>query len=83
MTCRFLAILLVASLCAACSDADGAKRALQDAGMDQIQTEGWSPFGCDENDTFHTRFSAVNHNGRKVTGIVCRGWLKGSTVRFD
>lgn len=78
-----LTIILAASIVSACSDSDGAKRALEDAGMEQVRTEGWSLFGCDEKDTFHTRFSAVNHNGRKVSGIVCSGWLKGSTIRFD
>ena len=40
-------------------------------------------FGCSEDDTFSTKFSATNAKGERVGGAVCSGWLKGSTIRFD
>lgn len=40
-------------------------------------------FGCDEKDVFHTKFAATNANGKTVTGVVCGGWFKNNTVRFN
>jgi hypothetical protein len=66
-----------------CTDSSTAERALQNLGMTNIQTQGYSMWGCGEGDVFHTRFAARNPQGRVVTGVVCSGWFKGSTVRFD
>lgn len=70
-------------LTAACTDNPTAKRAAEAVGLTQVQTTGWRWFGCSEDDMFHTGFSAVNAQGRTVTGVVCNGWLKSATVRFD
>jgi hypothetical protein len=68
---------------AGCSDPDVARRALDNQGFDHIQTEGYRWFGCGKDDTYHTGFTATNGKGKTVTGVVCSGWFKGATVRFD
>lgn len=78
------AILIAASvLITACSDADGAKKALAAAGYSDIQTNGYAFWGCGRDDTFHTNFTAKGPTGITVSGVVCGGWLKGSTIRID
>jgi hypothetical protein len=66
-----------------CDDPATARRAVEAMGMSEVQTHGWAVFGCSEDDMFVTRFSATNPKGARVTGVVCSGWLKGSTVRID
>lgn len=79
---KVLAIGLLLTL-GACSDAPTAVRAVENSGMTEARTTGYRFFGCDEKDTFHTGFVARNTKGQEVTGVVCSGWLKGATVRFD
>lgn len=38
--------------------------------------------GCGSGDFFKTKFKAVSEKGQPVEGIVCRGILKGSTIRY-
>lgn len=81
---KFFAILAIGFACTACSDPNTARRALDNMGFTNVEITGWTPFaGCGENDTFVTRFSAKNINGKTVTGVVCSGVFKGATVRFD
>ena len=81
---KILAIALIGIMCAGCSDADTARRALDNMGFTEIETFGYSFWaGCSKDDTFVTKFRAKNVNGKMVTGVVCNGWLKGATVRFD
>lgn len=65
-----------------CTDAPKATRTLEQAGYTDIETRGYSFFGCGEDDTFRTKFTAKNPAGQKVDGVVCSGWLKGGTIRF-
>ncbi len=75
-----LAILLALS---ACDDPATAKRAAEDMGLTNVETRGWAMFGCGKDDDFCTKFTATNPNGRRVSGVVGSGWLKGATVRFN
>lgn len=79
---RLFALLATATI-AGCTDPRGAIKALDDAGMKDGHVEGYAWFLCDKNDTFHTKFTATNSNGKPVSGAVCSGWFKGSTIRFD
>lgn len=82
---RILLGLSVAIL-AGCTSSDGATRAtraLDSAGYSQIQITGFRFFGCGEDDNFRTGFAAVGPTGKPVTGVVCGGFLKGSTIRLD
>jgi len=80
---RMMGVALVAGALAGCSDAKTAIRALEGAGYTEVETTGWSFFGCGENDTFKTSFKAKGPTGKPVAGVVCSGWLKGATIRTD
>ena len=79
---KTLAVIATLML-AACSDAPSAERALDNLGFKDVKVTGYRIWGCGEEYTFHTGFEAVNPNGKIVTGVVCSGWLRGSTVKFD
>lgn len=78
-------LVLIAALIAlaACTDAPKAQRVLESAGYTEIKITGYDAFACDKNDNFSTGFQARSPNGQFVTGVVCSGWLKGATIRFD
>jgi hypothetical protein len=78
---NFILILGILAL-SGCTNPDNAKRVLEEQGYTQIEITGFEPFACDENDTFSTGFIAVNPFGKKVSGVVCSGFLKNSTIRF-
>ncbi len=82
---KIILVSLVAALLSvgltACSDRDSALRALSAQGFTNINAGGWAMFGCDEKDQFHTSFTATGPTGVPVHGVVCKGFLKGSTVR--
>ena len=78
-----LILILLAAGVAGCTQPDKALRALESAGYTQVVIEGYAVFGCDKNDQFHDRFSAVGANGKPVSGVVCGGFFKGATIRLD
>lgn len=68
-----------------CSNADKTRQTLVASGFTQIETKGWSfmGMGCGKDDTYCTKFTAVNPLGMKVSGVVgCGLFVKGCTVRF-
>lgn len=67
----------------ACTNGDGATKALEGAGYTDIKITGYKFFGCGNDDTFHTGFNATGVNGKQVSGVVCGGLMKGSTIRVD
>ena len=67
----------------ACSDDQGAHKALKGAGYTDIMTDGYSFFGCGKDDMYHTKFTAKGPSGVQVSGVVCGGVFKGSTIRTD
>jgi hypothetical protein len=73
----------LAALTLACTDERGSQRALEAHGFDNISLQGYAFWGCGERDSFKTRFRAKNVKGQWVTGVVCCGWMKDCTVRFD
>jgi hypothetical protein len=56
---------------------------LRNTGLTPVEVGGYGWFDCGQGDVFATRFTATNAEGREVQGTVCKGILKGSTVRFD
>lgn len=60
-----------------------ARRVLEDSGYTNIEMTGWRPFAKSEKDVFSTGFEATAPSGRRVTGAVTSGWLKGATIRLD
>lgn len=80
---KTLLLVLACVLSFACTDEDNTRRTLQMHGFSKIQTTGYSPFTCDDKDSFATGFRAINPTGHIVEGTVCCGlWGKGCTVRF-
>ncbi len=77
-------IILIAAMAlglSACTDPDGARRALESNGFTDIDTKGYSFFGCGKDDQFSTEFTAKTINKTQVNGVVCSGFFKGSTIR--
>jgi hypothetical protein len=66
-----------------CSDPEGARRVLEKQGYSQIQITGYKFFGCSKGDTYRTGFKATAPNGSYTSGVVCKGWFKGNTVRLS
>lgn len=64
-----------------CTDPDTAVSTLESAGYSEIETGNYGLFACGNDDTFATKFKAVNPKGVKTEGVVCSGWLKGGTIR--
>lgn len=70
-------------LCFSCGASEERSRAaLEKSGYKDIEITGYSPFSCDEKDSFSTGFKATNPVGQRVEGVVCCGLLKNCTVRF-
>lgn len=64
-------------------DQEGAAQTLENAGYDVVETGGYGWFSCGKGDLWKTDFVAKNQNGKEITGTVCEGLFKGSTIRFD
>lgn len=82
---KHLAIMLTALLgIVACTNEDGARRALHGAGYTNIELKGHAFFGCSDDDHSCTKFEAVGPRGDVVTGQVGCGLIgKGCTIRTD
>lgn len=81
---KLLIASLVYALCA-CADPDAARRALEAQGFTDIHIDGPAYYGCSENDTFATAFTATNPRGARVSGVVCSSFgpfAKNATVRW-
>ncbi len=83
MSTRIIAAIAVLFAMSACSDSGGADKALRGAGYKNVEITGYRFFGCGDHDFYHTGFSAIGADGSPVTGVVCAGFLKGSTIRLD
>jgi len=66
-----------------CTDEDGARRVLQQNGYKDITITGYRWGMGGEKDTYVTGFEATSPSGARVSGAVCSGLFKGSTIRFD
>lgn len=80
---RAVIILIASAVMMGCSDPRAASDAVDNMGFSDIETTGYRVFGCGDDYSFHTGFRAKNPKGKVVTGVVCSGWLKGSSVKFD
>jgi hypothetical protein len=66
---------------AGCTSSNDALRALEGAGYTDIKLGGYAWFSCSQDDSFATEFTATGPSGKQVSGAVCSGWFKGSTIR--
>lgn len=80
-------LLGVALMLAGCeSESVGEARAadtLNKAGYTNVAITGWRWIGCGRDDIFQYGFTATGPSGVRTSGVVCRGLMKGSTVRLD
>lgn len=77
------AVLLLAAMLVGCTASDRAEEALAGAGYRDVRLTGYAWFACGKDDTFATAFEATGPTGKRVSGAVCAGLLKGSTIRID
>ena len=76
-----LALMLIS-----CTDSEGARKVLLDAGYKPISIGGYGWFCGSKGDNYVTKFKAYSPNDstRIVTGVVCRGiFFKSSTIRLN
>lgn len=80
----YLAVFIIAigGMFAFGSDDKAATRLLTKNGYTDIRIKGYEFFGCGKDEFFHTAFVAKNQYGVEIEGIVCKGILKDSTIRF-
>lgn len=76
-------VLAAILLFAGCSDAENAKRVLEQQGYTNVQITGARAWGCSDDDIYRTGFRATSPAGIVLTGVVCRNAMKASTIRFD
>lgn len=58
-------------------------RVLSEQGYSQIHIHRAMRWSCSDGDTFVDGFDAVSSSGHQVSGVVCSGWFKSSTIRID
>lgn len=76
-------VLAVAALLGACTDEAATIRAVEAQGFTDVETTGWAPWSCSDDDFFETGFTATNPAGQRVSGAVCCGFIvKSCTVRW-
>jgi len=76
-------LILVAIASYGCTSQDDAERALYSAGYTYVEVGGFDMFACGDGDFYHTKFTATNPQGKRVSGVVCSGlFFKGATIRF-
>ncbi|AGR47839.1 hypothetical protein PHIM7_141 [Sinorhizobium phage phiM7] len=82
---KILFILPVVALLAGCGvNPESAARAMEAQGLKDTKITGYAWFGgCSKDDWFTSYFTATGANGAPVSGTVCQGLFKGTTVRFD
>ncbi|WLR90898.1 hypothetical protein [Shinella zoogloeoides] len=60
-----------------------ARRALEAQGLTNVRLDGYSFLGCSRGETYSTSFRALGANGKPVSGVVCGGFFKNVTVRYE
>jgi len=79
---KSLFLLVVAIVLVSCTDVKGATEAVKNTGLTPVAVGHYGLFSCSEKDIWSTKFVAKRADGTLVKGVVCRGFFKGSTVRF-
>lgn len=75
-------LALFLSSCGILTEPDNARQILVNQGYTNIEITGYRWFSCGE-DTFSTGFKAISPAGHPVSGVICAGWMKDSTIRLD
>lgn len=78
-------ILLVATIAlslSACTQETRSRQILESHGYTRVTMTGYKPFACSDDDVTHDGFTATSPADHVVSGVVCGGVFKGSTIRF-
>ena len=80
-----LGLTLLAAFCfnPMMQDTEGAAQTLKADNLQPTHVGGYGWLSCGKGDIWKTKFDAVNAKGEAVHGTVCKGFFKGSTIRFD
>lgn len=75
---KYISILLLCTtlIMNACTNESDARRVLEEQGYTEIHFTGYDMFGCSEDDTYRTGFTATSPTGHRVSGVVCGGYMK-------
>ena len=76
-------IIILSFTMVGCTSPESAKKTLNQAGYSDIKITGYNFMACSKDDTFHTGFRAKGPTSIEVSGTVCAGFMKGSTIRLD
>lgn len=71
--------------CSTQSYQDNAQQAVENLGFTDVKVEysaSTTILKCGQDDNFGWNFTGKNVQGKQVSGYVCNGFTKGSTVRF-
>lgn len=79
----FIMGVAILGLTACGVDHSKATRTLSSMGYTDIKIGGYALWGCGDNDSFRSKFTAIGQDGQPVSGVVCSALFKGYTVRFD
>ena len=55
---------------------------LEKQGFTNVSLDGYPLVGCSEDDFYNRNFTATSINGQQSKGVICKGMLKGYTVRL-
>ncbi len=80
---KLIVAVLAVVVLSGCTDPQKATRVLKQQGYTNINAGGHAWWACSDDDTYSTKFTATSVNGHFVSGAVCSGFLKGSTIRVD
>ena len=58
-------------------------RTVEAAGLTDVEPGSWAPLSCSDGDRFRSHFKAKNAAGNAVHGVVCCGFMKACTVRYE
>lgn len=79
---KIVALSALLAVAAGCTDAENAVQTAEAMGFTQVQAGEYAWFSCGKEDDLATRFTAVNANGQRVTGVVCKNFIgKDATIR--
>ena len=80
---KLLIVVVSVLMITGCTRSGQAERILEENGYTNIDVGGYGFLSCSDDDVFRTNFTATSPNGKRVSGTVCSGLLKSSTIRFD
>lgn len=79
----FAAFVLCVLFSCVTEPSDKNERILHQRGFTDVRITGTRSFGCRPGYDQILEFSALSPRKQRVTGVLCRGWMKGAAVHID